>query len=70
MDRRNLRMTRNESSALADSQARSVTSIDQQQSYTAITVLSQREAIFRTIVREGTVETTVLLPMMQTMSDA
>jgi len=54
MDRRNLQMARNESSALADSQARSVTrAIDQQQSYTAIIVLNQREAIFRTIVREG-----------------
>jgi len=69
MDRRNLRMTRNESSTLADSQARWVTSIDQQQSYIAITVLSQREAIFRTIVCvKEAVETTVLLP--QTMSDA
>lgn len=69
MDCRNLRMTRSESLVLADSQARSATwAIDQQQSDTAIAVLGRRETIFRTIVCEERIETTVLLP--QTMSDA
>lgn len=68
MDRRNLRMTGSELSALAGSQARSAAmTIDQQQCIVSV-MLDGREAIFRTIVREGVIVTAALLP--QTMSDA